>query len=81
MVNTLKLRAALIERGLTNDDIAQKIGISKQSFSMKANNKRGFKISEVYKIVNLLKIAEHEIVSIFFAPCVEFNSTRAKNND
>lgn len=40
MTNTLKLRALLIENNLTNEDMSKKLGISKQSFSMKINNKR-----------------------------------------
>lgn len=76
MTNTLKLRALLIENNLTNEDMSKKLGISKQSFSMKINNKREFKTSEIYKLVCLLNITNSiDIMNIFFANCVELNST------
>ncbi len=76
MTNTLKLRALLIENNLTNEDIAKKLGISKQSFSMKINNKREFKASEINKLSLLLNLSNSaDVISIFFANCVELNST------
>ncbi len=76
MTNTLKLRALLIENNLTNEDIAKKLGISKQSFSMKINNKREFKTSEIYKLSRFLNLSNSsDIMSIFFANRVELNST------
>lgn len=76
MTNTLKLRALLIENNLTNEDMSKKLGISKQSFSMKINNKREFKTSEIYKLVCLLNLTNSvDIMNIFFANRVELNST------
>lgn len=76
MTNTLKLRALLIENNLTNEDIAKELGISKQSFSMKINNKREFKASEINKLSLLLNLANTcDIMSIFFVNRVELNST------
>ena len=76
MTNTLKLRALLVENNLTNEDIAKKLGISKQSFSMKINNKREFKASEINKLSALLNLSNScDVITIFFANCVELNST------
>ncbi len=76
MTNTLKLRALLVENNLTNEDIAKKLGISKQSFSMKINNKREFKASEINKLSALLNLSNScDIITIFFANRVELNST------
>lgn len=75
MTNTLKLRALIIENNLTNETVAKKIGISKQSFSMKVNNKREFKASEINKLAILLKLNTADITQIFFANFVELNST------
>lgn len=76
MTNTLKLRALLVENNLTNEDIAKKLGISKQSFSMKINNKREFKVSEIYKLSLLLNLSNScDVITIFFANRVELNST------
>lgn len=76
MTNTLKLRALLIENGYTNSTIAERLGISKQSFCMKINNKREFKITEILNLVYLLKLSTpEEFLSIFFAKVVELKST------
>ncbi len=76
MTNTLKLRALLIENNLTNEDVAKLVGISKQSFSLKLNNKREFKVSEIKKLSMILNIVDaSDIISIFFVNRVEFNST------
>lgn len=76
MTNTLKLRALLIENNLTNEEVAKKLGISKQSFSMKINNKREFKASEINKLSTFLNLSNSaDIVSIFFVNYVELNST------
>lgn len=76
MTNTLKLRALLVENNLTNEEIAKKLGISKQSFSMKINNKREFRVSEINKLSALLNLSNpSDIMTIFFANRVELNST------
>ena len=75
MTNTLKLRALLIENNLTSEDVAKELGISKQSFSMKLNNKREFKSSELNKLVVLLNLTDKDFLPIFFANRVEFNAT------
>ena len=75
MTNTLKLRALLIENNLTSEDVAKELGISKQSFSMKLNNKREFKSSELNKLVVLLNLTDKDFLPIFFVFRVEFNST------
>ena len=75
MTNTLKLRSLLIENNLTSEDVAKELGISKQSFSMKLNNKREFKSSELNKLVVLLNLTDKDFLPIFFANRVEFNST------
>ena len=76
MTNTLKLRALLVENNLTNEEIAKKLGISKQSFSMKINNKREFRVSEINKLSALLNLSNPcDIMTIFFANRVELNST------
>ncbi len=79
MTNTLKLRALLVEKGFTNESIAKKLGMSKQSFCMKINNKREFKLTEIHNLALLLKIQDCNLfLSIFFAKDVEFNSTNDK---
>ena len=64
-----------LENNLTSEDVAKELGISKQSFSMKLNNKREFKSSELNKLVVLLNLTDKDFLPIFFANRVEFNST------
>ncbi len=76
MVNSSKLRAIIIGNNYTNEETAKKLGISNQSFSMKLNNKREFKASEIHALMQLFNITNpNEIITIFFANCVELNST------
>ena len=66
MTNTLKLRALLIENGYTNSTISKKLGMSQQSFCMKINNKREFKMSEIAKLIEILRISDSDIMTIFY---------------
>lgn len=76
MINTLKLKSLLVEKGLNNEEVSKRLHISTQSFSMKINNKREFKTSEVLKLSLLLNLSSKDIMYIFFNNNVEFNSTK-----
>ncbi len=65
MTATNKLRSLIVEKGLTQGDVASKLGISPQSFSYKLNNKIEFKASEIEALCTLLSISDKD--SIFFA--------------
>lgn len=73
MTNTLKLKALLIERGYTQANLADEIGISTYTMNKKINNKVEFKMSEIEKISRILRISNKD--DIFFYHDVEFNST------
>lgn len=74
MTNTLKLRALLLTKGYTQKDLARCLGISVQSINLKINNKRFFKINEITKICEFLKIESiEERFLIFFADNVDLN--------
>ncbi len=66
MINTQLLKAAIVEKGLTQTEVAKKIGISYQSLSDKINNKTEFKIDEASALCTLLGISEKKD-EIFFA--------------
>ena len=66
MVNTRLLKAAIVESGMKQSEVAEKIGISYQSFSDKINNKTEFKVNEVISLCEVLDIAERR-EQIFFA--------------
>ena len=75
LTNTRKLKALLVEKNIKTRDVAKFLKISNQSFSMKINNKREFKVSEIIKLSNLLQIDNFKVLDIFFTNDVDFNST------
>lgn len=64
MTNTLKLKALMVEKGFTQEQLAKRLGISEQSLNYKINNKREFKASEITVMIDLLKITN--VSEIFF---------------
>lgn len=46
--------------------IAEKMGISRQTFYLKMNGQREFKDSEIEKICDILRLTDEEKSSIFF---------------
>jgi len=49
-----KLKGARVEKGLTQEAMAEKIGISTYSYLMKENGKRDFTLTEMKKICEIL---------------------------
>jgi DNA-binding XRE family transcriptional regulator len=66
VINTQLLKAAIVQKGMTQAEVATKIGISYQSLSDKINNKTEFKIDEASALCTLLDISERKD-EIFFA--------------
>lgn len=69
MTNTLKLKALMVEKGFTQEQLAKKLGISEQSLNYKINNKREFKASEIQALTKSLDV--QDVDSIFFARDVD----------
>lgn len=69
MTNTLRLKAAIIESGYTQEQIAKMLGISNTTFNYKINNKREFKASEIQQLVKILNL--QDVNGIFFTPDVD----------
>ncbi|WP_368233795.1 DUF739 family protein [Anaerotruncus rubiinfantis] len=61
-----KLRGRTVEMGLSQKDVAERIGISETTYSLKLNGRYPFKQSEIQNIVNLLCIPADEIGTYFF---------------
>lgn len=59
------LRGMIATKGYTQKEIADIIGISRQSFSDKLNNKSTFKVSEIIKLCEVLDITDKD--RYFFA--------------
>lgn len=63
MVNTLKLKAAMVEKNKTQGEVAKAIGISEKTFTDRMK-KAVFGYDEITAMVSLLDIKDP--VSIFF---------------
>ena len=69
--NYSKLRGKIREMGITQKQIAEKIGTGESTISAKLNNKCYFYQPEIAKICDILNIADEEVGLYFFAPEVE----------
>lgn len=68
MVGTALLEVYIKDSGLKKSNIAERLGISRQSFSNKLSYKRPFTLGEMRKLVEILEIKSSEdIVKIFLS--------------
>lgn len=63
-----KLKALLDRYGHTQNDLAELLGRSYQSISLKMNGKQDFTHAEIFKIVQCYDLTPEEIYDIFFDP-------------
>ena len=68
MTNAL-LKGKIREKGLTQGDVAEKIGLSLSRFNAKLNNTNGaqFSLCEVKAMKALLELNSDQVDQIFFA--------------
>ena len=55
-MNEKLLKARIVEKGYTQGEIAEKIGISATAFNNKITGKVDFKASEIFKLSEILDI-------------------------
>ena len=55
-LNSNKLKGKIVERGLTQEKIAIKLGISTQAFNAKLNKRAPINLDEIFKLIEILKI-------------------------
>lgn len=65
-MNTNELKAARVRRGLTQKDIAAKLGWTVPSYCMKEKGRRSMSVYDINKISQALKLSESEKINIFF---------------
>ena len=65
-----KLLGRIREFGYTQEGLAEEIGISKATMSLKLNNKAFFTQPEIEKIRKVLRIPQEETGAYFFTPKV-----------
>lgn len=56
LVNKNRLLGVIVSAGFTQTSFARKIGMNKDTFNLKINNKSDFKTGEIEKICKELKI-------------------------
>lgn len=73
MVDILKLKAKLVERDITQQELSIKMGINPSTLNKKLNDADGIflSIKEVTNMCNILNIESQEILSIFFKKQLE----------
>ena len=75
MTNTLMLEKIIDDSGLKRNFIATQMGITSYTLSLKINNKKEFKASEIDRLCAILEIDVASRMQIFFAPRVDSKST------
>ena len=67
MINTLKIKARMVECGKTQKDIGEALGIAAATVSQKLNNIRPMDLTEAEKLCDILQIEEGQFGEYFFA--------------
>ena len=67
MINANKIRARIVEMGMTQQQVAEQIGMSAKTFSIKMNNGK-FGLDEATRMIKVLKIEKPD--SYFFTDTV-----------
>lgn len=75
MTNTTEFKIILMRRGLTAEQLADLVGMSRVSLSYKMNNKRTFDQAEIKAISDALGLTLEEKDKIFFGDMVDDKST------
>lgn len=65
-MNSPEFRTAIARAGISNRDIAAKIGLSEQAFYNKLSGKTEFKNSEIQKLATILSLSMNAVNVIFF---------------
>lgn len=71
VTNKAELKIACIEKNMTFKSLAKAIGMAYQTMSLKVNNKRQFKGSEIKAITVVLELSSERRDIIFFDNDVE----------
>lgn len=72
MIDVAKLKGLIVERGTTQQAVADSIGINRSTFYRKMKNGGDFTIAEAKKIKEEVPLTDSEAVEIFFGKKVAF---------
>ena len=79
VVNTLKLRGRIREKGLTQKDVAAALDVSETTVGAKINNKSPITLDEAEQIAKVLEIPDDEFVVFFLDKNVAQRNDRDTN--
>lgn len=66
MINTSKLKGLIVERGTTQQAVAESIGMDRSTFYRKMKRGGDFSIEEAKNIKNEIPLTDDEAIEIFF---------------
>ena len=66
MYNYSKLLGLMREKNITQENLAEYVGMSEVTLNKKLNNNSQFKQNEMVSILNVLALPISEVVAIFF---------------
>lgn len=66
-INVQKLKGVIVEKGTTQENVAQAIGVDRSTFYRKMKNGgENFSVKEMQLIIKFVPLSEVEAASIFF---------------
>ncbi|WP_066025427.1 phage repressor protein [Enterococcus mundtii] len=72
MINTNKLKGLIVERGTTQQAVADSIGVDRSTFYRKMKKGGAFSIEEAQKMKVEIPLTDQEAIDIFFDGKVAF---------
>lgn len=81
MVDTGTLRVVIKESGLKNKWLADKLGVTEQTFCNKMGGRSQFKADEIRLLATLLRLRAKEVQEIFFADDVAEIATKTEGGE
>lgn len=65
-MNQYALKAVMYEKGISEDDLRNTLGISRSAFYRKKNDITEFTRNEISTIIGALSLSPEQVMSIFF---------------
>ncbi len=66
MLDAQKLKGKIVEAGITQGELAKRIGISQNTLTRKLTGRRDFTIGEIDRICNVLQITDNSLKAQIF---------------
>lgn len=78
MINVAKLKGLIVERGTTQQSVADSIGIDRSTFYRKMKKGGDFSVEEAKRIKEEVPLTDSEAIEIFFGKEVAFTLLKEK---